>query len=104
MKENESTKRSKKKTKKEEAWRSDGPKDPVAMVGVSQTQTKQYIFNTSVQPGTTDGQLSKSSIQVWNSFQSEKRLPQAKKNKKPLTQHSNHPVSDGSWVYFFHYV
>lgn len=34
MKEDESVKRSKKKAKKEDAWRSEAPKDPVAMVGV----------------------------------------------------------------------
>lgn len=34
MKEDESKKMSKKKAKKEDAWRSEGPKDPMAMVGV----------------------------------------------------------------------
>lgn len=34
MKEDESVKSSKRKAKKEDAWRSEAPKDPVAMVGV----------------------------------------------------------------------
>lgn len=39
MKESDGTKKGKKKVKKEDAWRSEGPKDPVAMVGVSEPQT-----------------------------------------------------------------
>lgn len=51
MKDHESVKTSKKKGKKEDAWRSDGPKDPVAMVGVSEPQSvlsKQYASNALV--------------------------------------------------------